>query len=420
MSSELAISVRGLGKRYYTPQRNQRGGAVTRHLRNLGLLPAREEDYFWALKDVSFDVPRGEILGIMGKNGSGKSTLLKILSGVTAPTTGRAVINGRIGSLLEVGTGFHPDLSGRENIYMNGSLLGISRQEISSMFDEIVDFSGIEEFIDVPVKRYSSGMYVRLAYAVASKLRSDILILDEVLAVGDMAFQEKARNNIKEMTNSGRTILFVNHNTATIGSLCTKGVVLRNGEILFNGDIKDVISKYVVDLYNFHDITGNDVSSRDLKDAKRLFMWCTRSAFERISLIDKYGIPKTAFKTGDDLIIKLELGTIYEKFSHISFYIYNEFGQKMIVVSSNDESNEVTLTSKSIIRCCIKDIRLATGTYIILIDYFTMIGKKRATYKSIESIPCAIKFTVSYNSFMDGMEYTQLDGVVHRSIWNII
>lgn len=417
MSSELALSVRGLGKRYYTPQRNRRGGAITRHLRNLGLLPRREEDYFWALRDISFDVPRGEIIGIMGKNGSGKSTLLKILSGVTPPSTGRAVINGKIGSLLEVGTGFHPDLSGRENIYMNGALLGISRREISALFDEIVDFSGIEKFIDVPVKRYSSGMYVRLAYAVASKLRSDILILDEVLAVGDVAFQERARNNIKSMTKSGRTILFVNHNTAALGSLCTQGIVLKQGKVMYEGDIHKALSEYITNLYSFNEIGKQDVSNRDLTEAKRLFQLRNKSAFAHITLYNSDMVSTTHFKTGEDLIISLDLGTIEENFSNIAVYIYNQFGQKMLVASSND-GKHIHLKSNSTITCKINDLRLGTGEYVILLDYFTMVGKCRKTYMSIESIPCALKFNVEYNEFLNGMEYTQLDGVIHKSIWS--
>jgi len=196
-NDNFSVCVEGLSKRYVVPHRDEsigKMGRIALHLREFFPFMGRDEvDYFWALRDLSFEVKQGEILGILGRNGSGKSTLLKILSGVTQPTAGRAILRGRVGSLLEVGTGFHPDLTGRENVFMSGVLLGLSRREIAAKFDEIVDFSGIEQFIDVPVKRYSSGMYVRLAYAVASLLRSDILILDEVLAVGDAAFTEKSK-----------------------------------------------------------------------------------------------------------------------------------------------------------------------------------------------------------------------------------
>lgn len=193
-------------------------------------------DYVWSLRNIDFEVRQGEVLGIIGRNGAGKSTLLKILSKITAPTTGRIKVRGRIASLLEVGTGFHPELTGRENIYLNGAILGMSRQEITRKFDEIVDFSGVERYIDTPVKRYSSGMYVRLAFAVAAFLEPEILIVDEVLAVGDAEFQKKCIGRMKDVSvNDGRTVLFVSHNMAAVKQMCTQGLVLRQGEIVFRG-----------------------------------------------------------------------------------------------------------------------------------------------------------------------------------------
>lgn len=201
-------------------------------------------EYAWALRDVSFDVKQGEIIGIVGKNGAGKSTLLKILSRVTQPTTGSVKVKGRIASLLEVGTGFHPELTGKENIYLNGSILGMRKDEISRKLEEIIDFSGCERYIDTPVKRYSSGMYVRLAFAVAAHLEPEILIVDEVLAVGDMEFQNKCIGKMKDVSNNGRTILFVSHNINAIRKLCEKGVLMRNGKVDFVGEIDDVLKSY--------------------------------------------------------------------------------------------------------------------------------------------------------------------------------
>jgi len=202
-------------------------------------------DFVWSLKDVNFEVKQGEVLGIIGRNGAGKSTLLKILSKVTAPTTGRIKINGRIASLLEVGTGFHPELTGRENIFLNGAILGMSKTEIRSKFDEIVDFSGVERYIDTPVKRYSSGMYVRLAFAVAAFLEPEILIVDEVLAVGDAEFQKKCLGRMKDVSvNDGRTVLFVSHNIAAVRSLCTSGILLSQGKIECSDDIPTVLDSY--------------------------------------------------------------------------------------------------------------------------------------------------------------------------------
>lgn len=205
-----------------------------------------ESDYIWALRNINFEVKQGEVLGIIGRNGAGKSTLLKILSRTTTPTTGQIKIKGRIASLLEVGTGFHPELSGRENIFLNSAILGMSRNEIKSKFDEIIDFSGVERYIDTPVKRYSSGMYVRLAFAVAAHLEPEILIVDEVLAVGDAEFQKKAIGKMRDVsTQDGRTVLFVSHNMGLLKTLCNRGILLDNGKIDFeNESIEKVVSKY--------------------------------------------------------------------------------------------------------------------------------------------------------------------------------
>ena len=207
----------------------------------------RLNDFIWALKDVSFEVEQGEVVGIIGRNGAGKTTLLKVLSRITEPTEGRAEINGRIGSLLEVGTGFHPELTGRENVYLSGAILGMTKKEINRKFDEIVDFSGIEKFIDTPVKRYSSGMLVRLGFAVAAHLESEILLVDEVLAVGDAQFQKKCLGKMENVAQEGRTVLFVSHNMVMINALCSQALLLEDGQIKSQGNI----NKIVADLHFF-------------------------------------------------------------------------------------------------------------------------------------------------------------------------
>ncbi len=247
-SDDIAISVRGLGKSYTIA--HQKAGTRTLgeaiYARFRRPFEEREgHETFWALKDVDFDVRRGEVLGIIGRNGAGKSTLLKILSRITAPTTGTIDIYGRVASLLEVGTGFHPELTGRENIYLNGAILGMSRSEISRHFDEIVAFSEIEKFLDTPVKRYSSGMYVRLAFAVAAHLEPEILILDEVLAVGDSAFQKKCLNKMEDASAEGRTIIFVSHNMNTVTRLCPRAVLLKQGEVIADGLCDHVTRVYL-------------------------------------------------------------------------------------------------------------------------------------------------------------------------------
>jgi lipopolysaccharide transport system ATP-binding protein len=256
--SSPIISVEGLGKEYVIGGQ-ERGSDTFREMLTSSLSapfkrfrqfrgsPASEEERFWALKDVSFDVQEGEVVGIIGRNGAGKSTLLKILSRIAEPTEGRITVRGRIASLLEVGTGFHPELTGRENIYLNGAILGMSRAEIQRKFDEIVAFAEIEKFLDTPVKRYSSGMYVRLAFAVAAHLDPEILVVDEVLAVGDAEFQKKCLGKMQDVAGHGRTVIFVSHNMAAVRRLCSKGILLKSGRLTASGAVDDVIAEYTAD-----------------------------------------------------------------------------------------------------------------------------------------------------------------------------
>jgi lipopolysaccharide transport system ATP-binding protein len=251
---------------------------------------------FWALNDLSFEVHKGEVLGIIGRNGAGKSTLLKILSRITEPTRGRAELFGRVGSLLEVGTGFHPELTGRENIYLNGAILGMRRAEIAQRFDEIVEFAEVQQFIETPVKRYSSGMYMRLAFAVAAFLDPEILVVDEVLAVGDSAFQKKCLGKMGEVSKSGRTVLFVSHNMAAVQQLCQKGMILQSGQIVFSGDAASAIDHY---LQMTNDVQTSVLTERkDRKGTQDL-------TFTKAVFCDAEGNELTQVLSGQDVHLKL-------------------------------------------------------------------------------------------------------------------
>jgi lipopolysaccharide transport system ATP-binding protein len=251
--SDVAIRIRGLGKRYVIGAREEQhdtlrdriAAAATRPFRRLAPGGFAESSTIWALKDITHEIHRGDVVGVVGGNGAGKSTLLKILSRITTPTEGEADIYGRVGSLLEVGTGFHPDLTGRENLFLNGAILGMRKAEIERKFAEIVRFAEIEEFIDTPVKHYSSGMYVRLGFAVAAHMEPEILIVDEVLAVGDVHFQRKCLGKLDDVARSGRTVLFVSHNMAAIQRLCTSAMLLHHGKLVRAGDVRSVVAAYL-------------------------------------------------------------------------------------------------------------------------------------------------------------------------------
>ena len=312
-SSDIAVSVRGLSKAYTIVHSGEKhttaAEALIHRLKNP--FQRQEKETFWALKDVEFDIKKGDVVGIIGRNGAGKSTLLKILSRITEPTKGSIALYGRVGSLLEVGTGFHPELTGRENIFLNGAILGMNKAEIMRQFDAIVDFAGVEQFLDTPVKRYSSGMYVRLAFAVAAHLASDILIVDEVLAVGDTEFQNKCIGKMQDVSKTGRTVLFVTHNLPTVTQLCSRGIVMQEGSTVFNGDGHRAISHYMDSFEVTSTITGNE---RRLGSGEYRFT--------------KVAPVKQLFDSADDKEIVYQIECIKNKISgfYLSAHIINDTG----------------------------------------------------------------------------------------------
>ncbi len=337
-----------------------------------------DSDLVWALKDINLTVNQGDIVGIIGKNGAGKSTLLKILSKITTPTTGSVKIRGRIASLLEVGTGMHQELTGRENIFLNGAILGMTKHEISSKLDEIIDFAGIAKYIDTPIKRYSSGMRVRLGFAIAAHLDPEILIVDEVLAVGDAEFQKRAIGKMQDISKGeGRTVLFVSHNMTSIKNLCKTGVLMKNGNIEFEGEIDDVVNKYMSEQEERSKLKVSNIQNR--RGNGLLY-------FNDICFIDKYGNQKDTFEVGEQLTIR------------ISFKIqksFNDYKKTRIDIGINDIlDNRVTwlstymycdkITNNSFVDFIIPKIMLTEGIYNIniycegdneIVDWVTNIAK---------------------------------------------
>ena len=370
------ITVEGLGKKYHLSHQIERPryttlrDVIAENLKGLchfhlatnstpapSALPRTEE--FWALKDVSFEIKPGEVVGIIGRNGAGKSTLLKILSRITEPTIGRLLIRGRVASLLEVGTGFHPELTGRENIYLNGAILGMTRAEIKQKFDEIVAFSEVERFLDTPVKRYSSGMYVRLAFAVAAHLEPEILVIDEVLAVGDAEFQKKCLGKMENSARcEGRTVLFVSHNLAAVESLCSSAVLLSDGRLVAKGNTKTIVKQYLSGIRRGVSLPIEGRRDRQGSGAVK---------FTSISLADGRGQNLTAFQCGTAAMIVLELENASDRELklRVALGIDNELGQRVVLLDTALLGNHIERVTPGagILRVLMPRLSLLPGRY---------------------------------------------------------
>jgi lipopolysaccharide transport system ATP-binding protein len=367
--SDIAISTKGLGKLYhiraresYTMLRDSLMRALTAPFRMLdGKIRRRASegaDFIWAVKDASFDIKKGEVVGIIGSNGSGKSTLLKMISQITEPTEGEARIYGRIGSLLEVGTGFHPELSGRDNIYLNGAILGMKKAEIEGKFAEIVDFAEIEKFLDMPVKHYSSGMYTRLAFSVAAHLEPEILIVDEVLAVGDAAFQKRCLGKMGDVAKTGRTVLFVSHNMAAVENLCGRVLLMRAGKIVLDAAPRPVIAEYLSGV-------GGGSAHDGLASIQRepgLY-----PVIQRIDFIDSRGRAVTAVPAGEALTVLLHYRhsePIRRPF--FGMIVETASGTKVFWVQSRMQRSELPdLPASGTVACHIPRLPLVPGLYFV-------------------------------------------------------
>ncbi len=334
--TDLAITTHNLGKQYHIGARQKSYNRLSEQLLDAAAAPFRRagrilrgdatgaaglDQTMWALKDVSLQIRRGDVVGIIGRNGAGKSTLLKILSQITEPTTGYADVYGRIGSLLEVGTGFHPELTGRENIFLNGAILGMSRAEVKRKFDEIVAFAEIDEFIDTPVKHYSSGMYVRLAFSVAAHLETDTLLVDEVLAVGDVAFQRKCLGKMEDAASTGRTVLFVSHNMGLMQTLCQRGIFLEDGTVIADGDIGEAVNAY---LRSLDEAGGQDLAQRSDRRGRG------DVRVVRVEIYDGQGLPTTILRSGSSARFHFYLNRLVPGASCL-FSVFNQFGQQLAV-----------------------------------------------------------------------------------------
>ncbi len=319
------------------------------------------QDIIWAIKNLSFEINNGEILGIIGKNGAGKSTLLKILSRIVEPTSGQATVYGRVASLLEIGTGFHRELSGRENIYLNGTILGMTKSEINKNFDDIVEFSEVGKFIDTPVKRYSSGMYVRLAFAVAAHLNPEVLIVDEVLAVGDAAFQKKCLGKMSETAKSGRTVIFVSHNMHTIQNLCSRTILLEDGEIILDGKTNEVVGHYLKP--DADTVLEGESDLRNWQGPRKSFGDLRATA---IRTLDKNCKICSVFKIYDPITIEVDIENITDNGFVISFLIEDPQANMVYQIRSQD-SNIITqhLNSKATVRMTIPELKLIENSYTV-------------------------------------------------------
>ena len=393
--SEPAITIENLSKQYHIGASRQ-GMTFREALIDLATMPLRrlrsfgrsshlETDTFWALRDVTFDVEPGEVVGIIGRNGAGKSTLLKILSRITEPSEGEAIINGRVGSLLEVGTGFHPELTGRENIHLSAAILGMKRREMAGKFDEIVEFSGIEKFIDTPVKRYSSGMRVRLGFAVAAHLDPEILIIDEVLAVGDAVFRRKCLGMMGDVARGGRTVLFVSHNMTAVRGLCSRCVCLEDGKIAAMGDVDQTI-----DYYSRSCVTTN-YDEVDFRNHPRRARGCT-PCITGIHLGADPADPVLAIPMGADLTIRVDLKLpAATRLKHVCLGIEDAVGSRVVSFQSDTQGARVfdDAVTAGHLCCTAKRLTLMPGRYYLTVVVGTPTNPK------FDRIEQAISFEIT-------------------------
>ena len=396
--SRPILTVENLGKAYQLGRQLQKHAtfrdAITHTAKNA--FRRREKisaDTFWAIKDVSFTVNQGEMVGVIGRNGAGKSTLLKVLSRITEPTIGRAVLRGRVASLLEVGTGFHPELTGRENVYLNGSILGMTRVEIARKFDEIVDFSEVEKFLDTPVKYYSSGMYVRLAFAVAAHLDPEILIVDEVLAVGDVQFQKKCMGKMQQVASGqGRTVLFVSHNMTAVQRLCPRGILMRKGTVAADGPVEDVVREYLTYLHDTADIAFDKNPERSGTGSVRL---TDAKAYNQEGIVTRGLVAgqsaRFEFKYRND-------GTVRR--AHFAVTVYNHLGDAATHLDTwlyNNDPVELAETGKFV--CEIPNVPFPPGEYRLQVS----INPEHGAPSDV--LPNALVFTVENSIFYPTMNY---------------
>jgi lipopolysaccharide transport system ATP-binding protein len=366
-SSDPVIRVHQLGK-CYTIHHSKQGRIGSERLAaavasngHQGPRPRREK--VWVLQDISFDVPQGQVMAVIGRNGAGKSTLLKIISRITEPTAGYVDIRGRVGSLLEVGTGFHPDLTGRENVFLNGTILGMRRKEVAQRFDEIVAFAEIERYIDTPVKRYSSGMYMRLAFAVAAHTNADILLVDEILAVGDVSFQRKALEKITSLTNSGCTTLFVSHSASNIKQFCETAIVLDKGALLFQGKADDAIQRYMQDVGVFQSGTEAVVSLTERRDRRGDGLL----RFTQVEIADETGNAASSVHSGQGLRLRFH----YIAQQHLpsasvllSVGIMNDQGGVLTSLNTRDtHAMTLPVLQSGVFECILPRVNLRPGVY---------------------------------------------------------
>jgi lipopolysaccharide transport system ATP-binding protein len=405
------IEVNGISKQYII-KHDQRAayGSLRDELTAFGRNPLRylnrkrrTPELFWALRDVTFSVERGDCIGVVGRNGSGKSTLLKILSRIVEPTKGRAVLRGEVASLLEVGTGFHPELTGRENIYFNGSVLGMTRRQITSRFDEIVAFADTEKFLDTPVKFYSSGMYVRLAFAVAAHLDPDILIVDEVLAVGDASFQAKCLSKMSTTAKEGRTILFVSHNLHAVRRLCNKGLLLDSGNLVCAGSAEDVAEKYIQS-------GENPTTGLPLNRRKRASNLTLEARFETITLDQERTLDGSKLDSTRPLTVKLQIDSSRDIDRPVAVHIA-VFNAGQMILRFESEHNGLTLRLRkgaNQVSCAMQPTYLSGGHYSLSCSLLYVGGEHIG---HIDSVPEALTFIAQDVLLQDGSPITQREAV---------